>query len=362
MRQLASYVLLCVSALAFMLVSCQGSIGERLSGTPFAFGKAGKLAVLADPEVWDGNPGDTLRFYYEAAFPILPQPEPLFDLQPHTPDDLIQDPIKKQLRSFLILANMSASESPTTKIVKDDMSTIDLEGGYGDNDYQFKVGQNKWAQNQLVLYIIARNESGLIDGIKAGLPTFSKRLYEFDKIQYEANLFLGGHNVGIENKLKAYYGIDMAIPDRYAIGIDEQPFLWLQDVSVQVTSGLLFYKMPYTDKSLFSEEQLIVLRDSLTKRNISSNTPKSYMMINNIDLPTFYYSREIDGKYAAELRGIWEMKNEFMGGAFASFLIHHPARDEVFFVDGFVYGPGHDKREPMKQLIYLIENIKLLQQ
>ncbi len=343
-----------------LVLSCQGSIGERLAGKQFAFGKAGKIAVLADTHIWDQHPGDTMQYYYGSAFPILPQPEPLFDLQHHTFEDLIQNPIRKQLRSYVILANMSDTESPVTKTVEEDLGNMSITSGYAEKDYQFRAGMNKWAENQLVLYIIGKNESGLIDGIKASLPTFSKRLYDFDKIQYEANLFLSGHSVTIENKLNDEYGIEMNIPDRFQIGIDKKPFLWLQDITPKITSGIIFYHLPYKDRTIFSEEHMIALRDSLTKANISSTTPKSYMEINNVDLPTFYYSRDINGNYTNELRGIWDMKNEFMGGAFATFLIHNSIRNEVLFVDVFVYGPGHTKREAMKQLIYLVEDISLI--
>ncbi len=340
-------------------MACSTELADKVSGTKYAFGKAGKIAVLCDDPVWENNPGDTMSYYFGSAFPILPQPEPLFDLQHQTFDDLIQDPIRKQLRAYIVLANLADAESPITKMVEQDLGER-LNSSFGPNDYQFHVGKNKWAQNQLVLYIIGKNESGLIDGIKASLPSFTKKLHEFDKIQYQANLFLGGHNVGLEKKLADYYGIKMSIPDRYKLGIDKKPFLWLQDVSPKTTSGLIFYSTKYEDKAQFSEENMIVLRDSLTKAYITSSAKGSYMQINNVDLPTFYYERSLDGKYTGELRGIWDMKNDFMGGAFVSFTIHNPSKNEIVFIDGFVYGPGHKKREALKHLIYLIEEVKML--
>ena len=345
--------------MASLAVSCSSELGESLAGKKYAFGKAGKVAVLADASIWDRAPGDTLRYYYESAFPILPQPEPLFDLQHQTFDNLIQDPIRKQLRSYLVLVNFSDKESLITKLASTDMTVAKLAAGFNDKDYQLKIGKNKWAENQLVLYIIGKNESGLIDGIKASLPGFSKRLFEFDKLQYEASLFQGGHSDEIEGKLKSYYNINMSVPERFLIGIDKKPFLWVQYITSHFTNGLIFYSAPYKDKDQFSEDRLIALRDSLTKAHIHGSTSDMYMKINNVDLPTFHYSREIQGNYASELRGIWEMENDFMGGAFTTFLIHDPKRDQVVFVDAFVYGPGQKKREAMKQLTYLIEELEI---
>ena len=343
----------------FLCLGCTSEMREQLAGTSYAFGKAGKVAVLADNSIWDQAPGDTLEFYYASAFPILPQPEPLVDLQHQTFDDLIQDPVRKQLRSFLILVNLSDRESRVTEMAINDMGEETLSNGFKSNDYQLKVGKNKWAENQLLLYIIGKNESGLIDGIKASLPNFTKRLFEFDKLQYEANLFQGGHNEEIEEKLKSYYQINMPIPERFNIGIDKKPFLWVQDITAKFTNGLIFYKEAYQDEKQFSEPNMIMLRDSLTKKNIRGSKEGTFVKINNVDLPTFHYPREIDGKYAAELRGIWTMENDFMGGAFVSFLIHDPTRNQVIFVDVFVHGPGSTKREAMKELIYLVEELKL---
>ena len=332
---------------------------QKLEGKKYAFGKAGKVAVLMDDANWSSTVGDTMRYYYESAFPILPQPEPLFDLQHQTYDKLVADPMRMQLRTFVLAVNLMDEDSKITAMAIEDLGSAELANGFNNVDYQLKVGKNKWAENQLVLYVIGKNESGLIDGIKASLPNFTKRLYDFDKNQYEVSLFLGGHDLEIEKKLSSYYNLDMQIPERYQIGIDKKPFLWIQDITPKYTNGLIFYTQPYVDKEQFSEERMIALRDSLTKANIEGPTKDSYMEINRMDLPTFYYPREIDGNYTTELRGIWEMTNEFMGGAFATFLIHDPKRNNAVFVDAFVYGPGQKKREAMKQLIYLIEELKI---
>ncbi|MCB0632620.1 MAG: DUF4837 family protein, partial [Lewinella sp.] len=46
--------------------------------------------------------------------------------------------------------------------------------------------------------------------------------------------------------------------------------------------------------------------------------------------------------------------NDFMGGAFVSYLIHNPEKKDLLFVDGFVHAPGKDKRDFMENLEYII--------
>ena len=41
------------------------------------------------------------------------------------------------------------------------------------------------------------------------------------------------------------------------------------------------------------------------------------MKSNTVDLPVYEYAYQLNGSYTKELRGIWEMENDFMGGPFS---------------------------------------------
>jgi hypothetical protein len=47
-----------------------------------------------------------------------------------------------------------------------------------------------------------------------------------------------------------------------------------------------------------------------------------------------------------------------MGGAFVSYLIHNPEKEELLFIDGFVYAPGKEKRNFMQQLEFIISTVE----
>ena len=80
------------------------------------------------------------------------------------------------------------------------------------------------------------------------------------------------------------------------------------------------------------------------------------MVINDDDLPVFDYTYDIDGKYTREIRGVWEMVNDFMGGPFASYAILNETNNEVIFVDTFIYAPGKEKRNMMQELEYIVRH------
>lgn len=127
--------------------------------------------------------------------------------------------------------------------------------------------------------------------------------------------------------------------------------------SPDVSSNILLKKMPYSDKDQLSKKGIKALRDSIGRKYVSSEVPGTYMKVNDKDLPMFTYNTKVNNCYALEARGIWEIQNDFMAGAFVSYLVHNPTKNELYFLDGFVYAPGKDKRDFMKQLDYLLSTV-----
>jgi hypothetical protein len=52
------------------------------------------------------------------------------------------------------------------------------------------------------------------------------------------------------------------------------------------------------------------------------------------------------------------MENDFMAGPFVSYLIHDPERQELLFLDGFVYLPNEEKRNLIQELEYILRTAK----
>ncbi|MEM9884792.1 MAG: DUF4837 family protein, partial [Bacteroidota bacterium] len=68
-----------------LAASCTQETRESLTPTPNAYGPRNQLVVVMDDDLWQSDVGDTVRFYYGSAYPVLPQPEPIFDLTHFTP-------------------------------------------------------------------------------------------------------------------------------------------------------------------------------------------------------------------------------------------------------------------------------------
>jgi hypothetical protein len=333
---------------------------QKLQADQYAFGKPNKITVLSDEDIWKGSIGDSLRFYYQSAYPILPQPEPMFDLQHRSAQDLIYDPILKQLRVLLVLTDWSDTTSGITKMAMEDLGVETINRELKEEDFIYKSGKNKWALNQLMLYIVAKDKTVMTEAVIKSFPGFTKRIHQFDEASWNATLFVGGNAVVLENKLRKDYNIDMELPEAFIQAIEKAPMLWLRMELPNSSNGLVFYKFPYRDKSQFEESYMINLSDSITRKYITSTNRGSYMKIDNVNLPTFYYQRDINGHYATELRSIWSMEKDFMGGACTVFFIHDQARNEILMINAFVYAPGHKKRDLQQKLNYLVSQVSFV--
>jgi hypothetical protein len=102
----------------------------------------------------------------------------------------------------------------------------------------------------------------------------------------------------------------------------------------------------------------MALRDSIGKLHIRSSEPGSYMRINAVDLPLFIDPTLIDGRFALEAKGIWEMVNDFSGGPFFTYLVYDQDRGELLFLDAFILAPGEDKRDVMQQMEQILRSAR----
>lgn len=341
-----------------LLQSCSEEAQRGLRAIPTAFGNLNEIVVIMDTDMWDGAVGDSLRFYYSSAYPLLPQPEPIFDLRHFTPEDLSKDPLRKELRTYMFVGNFNDENSPTTKMIINDIGEEKARKAKEDREYNSALGRDKWAKGQLLIYEFAYSEDALIEVLKQNFPAVRKRVNEHDSKKVEAYVYLNGENKRLEEEVKTDMGITVRMPSDYFLAINDDEVMWMRRETDESSSNIILKKMPYTDRKQITKENIIALRDSIGKKYISSTLPGTYMQTNDVDLPVLTFTATINGNYALEARGIWEIVNDYMGGAFISYLILNPKNNELLFVDGFLHAPGEDKRDFMQQLEHIINTIR----
>ncbi|HMQ49232.1 MAG TPA: DUF4837 family protein [Saprospiraceae bacterium] len=352
------YFFCLVMAASFLMGCSSENTPAALKAIPPAFGKLNDIVIVADQPLWDGPVGDSIRYYYSSAYPLLPQPEPLFDLRHFTPEDLSTERMRKELRTYMIVADLNDANSPTAKLVRKDLGDEKIEAAKADASANSVVGLDKWAKGQMLIYQYAFGEEQLIQMLIQNFPAVEKRVHEFDKPLLEAYVYLNGDNAEINRTLQEDWKIRMRIPREYKIAVNNDEIIWVRNILDESSSNIILKKIPYTAQSQLTKENIIAIRDSIGRQYISSTTANTYMLTNTVDLPVISSATRINGYYAVDARGIWEIANDYMGGAFVSYLILNPNTNELIFVDGFLHAPGQDKRNFMQYIDHIIHTMR----
>lgn len=358
MKKTAYVILSGTLFFTLLLTGCTEDARRGLSPIPTAFGNLNEIVVVMDADMWDGAVGDTLRYYYSAAYPLLPQPEPIFDLRHFTPVELNQDPLRKELRTYLVVGNLSDKNSPATKMIINDIGEEKARKAKEDKEYNSAIGRDKWAKGQLLIYEFGYSEDALIAILKENFPAVRKRVNQHDSRKVDAYVYLSGQNKRLEEEVREDINVSMRIPSDYFLALNDDNIIWVRRETDETSSNIILKKIPYTDRSQLSKENIIAIRDSIGRQYISSTLPGTYMQTNDVDLPVLTDVTKINGYYTLEARGIWEIVDDYMGGAFMSCLILNPNSNELLFVDGFLHAPGEDKRDIMQYIEHIIRTIK----
>lgn len=354
-----SYLYLFLAGFLLLSASCTQEMREQMEGQPTAYGALNQLVVVADSSLWSSVVGDTFDYYFAAAYPILPQPEPLFDIKYYTPAQLEAAKERRELRTYIFLANLEDKDSPVTRMVTEDMGMEKIQEARNAHGYKVTLAKDKWAKGQLLVYVAGSNREALIQSIKQQYASVIQRIRKEDLNRLDAGIFLGGQNENLRKEIQLNMGIDLKVPNDYfkAMYDEENKVMWIRKETEDLSSNIMIQVLPYTDKDQLTKEGIKGIRNMLGKY-VGSEVPGTYTRTNDVDLPMLVDVSTFQNFYSIEARGIWEMVNDYMGGPFYGLLVLNPNNNQLYYLDGFVHAPGKNKREFMQQLEYVIRTAR----
>ncbi|MFW5831557.1 MAG: DUF4837 family protein [Prolixibacteraceae bacterium] len=298
-------------------------------------GKAGDLIVVSSESTWNGKPGELIRETLAQEHVALPQDEPIFDLI-KVPREGFKN-ILKSTRNIL-----QVSVSPNVDSAK----------------IQFR--DNVWAYPQATVTISAKNEEQFEEIFNENK---NKIISYFLKAEQE-RLQMGYKNYyekGIYNTLKEDFNLTMKVPPGFVIADQKEDFIWLKYETPEISQGVILYTFRYVSDSAFTENYLLKVRDSVLKANVPGPSVGSYMAterrVEQVQNITQY-----DGHYASLMRGLWRVKNDFMGGPYISLAVLDEDKQRVVVAFGYVYAPSKDKRNFLRQVQAMIYSMELTNQ
>ena len=123
---------------------------------------------------------------------------------------------------------------------------------------------------------------------------------------------------------------------------------------------VVVYSVTYNDINAFTAESIIARRDSIMRLKMPGEYPETYMTTAKSVKPE-YRQFNVNGKFVAELRGLWEVKGDMMGGPFVSHTRLDEVNQRVITAEIFVFAPEKKKRNTLRRLESSLYTLRLPQ-
>lgn len=298
-------------------------------------GKPGEMVVVISPELWKAASGQAIRDALAQSQIGLPQDEPLFSII-NIPMEAYGD-IFKTTRN-IIEVNVTPSAEKT------------------DIAYLHDVH----AYTQAMVVINAKNQAELEQLIKDNTDKMIGFFLKAERERLVLN-YSKYNDRAVKNKVEKHFGIDITVPPGFSVDVEKDSFMWLRYETPEISQAILIYTYPYTSDSTFTSNYILTKRNIVLMHNVPGPREGSYMTT-NMELPVFFNTFKKDGNFAAEMRGLWETQNDYMGGPFVNLSILDLLRNRVVTLDGYVYAPSKDKRNLLRQVEAMIYSVSFTDQ
>ena len=320
-----------IIALAILtgLLGCEEKSKKKYK--PVSVGAINSLAVVMEPQLWEGRVGDKVREYFAAPMVGLTWEEPLFTIE-HMPQQVFTG-MTRHRRSVLFVS----------------LDSLDVA----------HIKTDLYASPQKVGVIKGETEEQLLANLEQGaekiISTFKKNEIEEAQKRFKRSL-------SKDKVLEEKFGISLTIPSIYVLGKEEDNFVWIDRQIQKGSMNIIAYTLPadtFNNDSTFVRD-IVRMRDSIGEKYIPGpDIPnKTTYMITEKAFAPYVFSAEVAGKKAAEVRGIWEVKNYPMAGPFLTYIINDEENYRILVLEGFTFAPATNKRDYMFELEAILKTLR----
>jgi hypothetical protein len=209
-----------------------------------------------------------------------------------------------------------------------------------------------WATPQIVIYVHARSSVECADLINKNAELIYNAIdqAERDRIIRNSKRY---EETSIRKAVAEKFGGSPYFPNGYSIKKATDNFMWISYETTYINQYFLIYKLPFDGKAFPSLDSLMSKENLVLKKNVPGPQDNSYMIIAPEKTPVLNWYKYKNESFA-EMRGLWEVENDFMGGPFVEHIFYTKDGKNLLVVMGFVYAPRYNKRNYLRQVEAII--------
>lgn len=70
---------------------------------------------------------------------------------------------------------------------------------------------------------------------------------------------------------------------------------------------------------------------------------------------------QVDGKFAYETKGLWEVSGQFMSGPFLNYAIYNEEKNNWLIIEGYIFAPSAKQRNYLFELESILKSLKFVE-
>lgn len=355
-RYLMKKILNVTGILAFFLLlgtfsACDSKEGEASSSTkPKARGAIGEIILAIDSAKWQGPVGAALKEVFMEDQKGLIRDEYIFDVRKVDPRGMTR--ILKMATNIVYVTTFD-DRSAASQNINATFTKEAKEKAAADPSLYMLRSKDEFAQGQEVVYLFGKDEQSLIKNIREN-KTRLQNLFQVRERARLEKILLSRKNSAAKVAGRDL-GLEVNVPASYQIAKAEDNFLWLRQPTPRTDKpdiSMFFFSTDYTSEDQVFPENVIALRESITKQHIfgDPNNRNSYIITERVDPSPAFNNFKINDNFAVEIRGGWKTNNLSMGGSFLGYLWVDNKLGKMYYMEGFVYYPNEAHREAIREI------------
>ncbi|MDQ3534208.1 MAG: DUF4837 family protein [Bacteroidota bacterium] len=343
-----------IIAFISLLSACEPQTEEsRTSNLPPSTGSNADIIVVIDSLHWAGPLGEEIRNTFKEPIPGLPQDEPYFFVNQVNPFQM--NNVLRSVKNLVYVATLN-NQSNAGRKLKSEFTRESIERISQNSDVFMLLKKNVFAKDQEVLHLFGNNEQELISNISKNRDQI-RELFHKKEIERISRIIFTREVKGITRTLENDHQFSLRIPTGYEMVYNKKNFVWIRLFDRDVDKNIFVSYQDYTSEDIFKDENILKLRD-LEVRKLGEDTDDVVYMKTETLIPIETETITFAGKYAVETRGLWKLSNNTMGGPFLSYVFVDEELKRLYYIEGYVYSPGKDKRNFMKEIEAILWTFK----
>ena len=308
------------------LFSCSNGDGKRVLSE--SVGSINNVKVIVTKEQWQGTIGDALRDILADPVYGLPREEPKFSIDQIPPSAFSGFLLKNR-----IYVQIKQADSATVTILKD-----------------------RYARPQTGVIITGNSQTEIANLIIDNDEKIVKALKDQELVANQRRIKKALKNT---DSLRKTFGVKVNFPTAYRYAEQRSDLFWMRkELKRSGNMNITVYEVPLStiDKDTLTIKNIIRMRDSIGGKKIPVDDGR---FITERAFSPYLQETEIDGKFAYETKGVWEVDGRYMSGPFVNYAIRDEVNDRYIVLEGFIFSPSQDQRDNIFELESILRSARL---